>query len=411
MPTSAYSERQPKFTIKRKLAALSLYGKLMNDFTKRCRRFIVILASIAVLTGIIIWCWPHPNLLRPPAQLLHPPVPSLLAQWPWPHAVRDVPHAGVTHWMDNSSPDGTVLDFFDFNFTKNPHLKFEIYDQDEDDARPFDNFADCWPVGVGQATHHLNAVGRGKVVATWHGLFFDYEPPQGRSRIASAGFVGHPVTPVVLGGKVHSCVGQARWTFGVRYASPGHPQFKTLLMPDKESLARSFTFAAGGAQCLMINGKPQRLQPFSAARGLAPAHTLACAPDEAGFIPNVDWIQTSRATMGWSRDNTHFYLLFIKQTGTEGGAVAASHGDGPPTGGWTVSDEQHFWLSHGAWGAINSDGGDVAQLTYLLPNGNYVLLPPVSAGYSMQRLVFPPTFPHAPRGGTLLYFFLRDTQR
>ena len=88
----------------------------------------------------------------------------------------------------------------------------------------------------------------------------------------------------------------------------------------------------------------------------------------------------------------------------------ASHGHGPPVGGWTVSDEQRFWMAHGnIWGAINSDGGDVAQLTYVLPDGNYCLLPPISGGYYQQRLTAPPTFPNAPAGGTLLYFLVRDT--
>ena len=190
----------------------------------------------------------------------------------------------------------------------------------------------------------------------------------------------------------------------------GEPTFKTLLMPDKAALAKNFTFAAGGAQCLIKDGKPQKLHPWPNLDDPAPHQPVPCAPDEAGYIPNVDWIQTTRATVGWSRDNKHFYLLFVKQTGTEGGAVMASHGHGPPTGGWTVSDEQRFWLAKGVWGAINSDGGDVGQLTYLLPDGNYLLMPPRGGGHYRQRLIFPPDFPNAPPGGTLLYFFVRDTE-
>lgn len=187
----------------------------------------------------------------------------------------------------------------------------------------------------------------------------------------------------MLDGHVHANVGQARWTSGVYYDAQGHPAFKTLLMPDKKTLAQSFTYAAGGAQCLIQNGLPQ---------------PVPWASDEAGYIPNVDWIQTSRAAMGWSNNQTCFYLLFVKQTGTEGGAVMASHGHGPPTEGWTVSDEQRFWLAHGAWGAVSSDGGDVAQLTCLQPNGNYVLLPPIAN----QRLIYTPDFPNTLQHGALL---------
>ncbi len=368
--------------------------------------FGLLLAAGLVLACVLSFQRSRPPSLPPPA----PPVPSPLAVWPWPRAAVDTPHFGVTHWLDLSSPDGTMLDFFDFDLGRNPHLRFEIYDQDEDDDHPFDDFADCWPHGVGWAVQHLNGTGRGKVVAAWHGLFFNCDPAQGKSRDPKALYVGHHVTPVVLGGKVHCNVGQARWTFGVQYDSKDRPVFKTLLLPNKAALEQ-FTFAAGGAQCLILDGKPQKLLSFASAQEPFAHHATACAPDEAGYIPNVDWIQTSRATVGWSQDQKHFYLLFVKQTGTEGGGVMASHGHGPPVGGWTVSDEQAFWLAHGGiWGAINSDGGDVAQLAYALPGGNYCLLPPISGGYYQQRLTVPPAFSNAPPGGTLLYFLVRDTR-
>ena len=374
----------------------------------RSRILIGLLAAafLAVGIGILVWQRRVPPAPLPPA----PPIPSPLAVWPWPYAAVDTPHLGVTHWLDTSSPDGSVLDFFDFDLRKNPHLRFEIYDQDEDDAHPFDDVADCWPHGVGWAVQHLNATGRGKVVAAWHGLFFNCDQVSGRSADPRSLYVGRHVTPVVLDGKAHCNVGQARWTFGVQYDARNRPKFRTLLLPSKAVLEKNFTFAAGGAQCLLLAGKPQKLSTFASAQDPFEHHPTGCAPDEAGSIPDVDWIQTSRATVGWSKDQTHFYLLFIKQTGTEGGGVMASHGHGPPVGGWTVSDEQRFWLAHGGiWGAINSDGGDVAQLTYALPDGNYRLMPPIGGGYYLQRLTVPPAFPNAPPGGTLLYFYVRDT--
>src|SRR5437868_1322809 len=80
---------------------------------------------------------------------------SPLATWPWPHAVRDALHPGVTHWRDASSPDGTLLELFDFDFSVNSHLRLEIFDQDENDAVPFDNRAKFWNQGVGQIAHQL----------------------------------------------------------------------------------------------------------------------------------------------------------------------------------------------------------------------------------------------------------------
>lgn len=369
------------------------------------RTVLLILFAAAVLAGLGLFFWPRSSRLP----RIPPPTPSPLAVWPWPRAVQDTPHFGVSHWLDRSSSDGTMLDFFDFDFGQNSRLRFEIYDQDEDDAHPFDDYADCWPHGVGWAVAHLNARHRGKIVAAWHGLFFNCDP-SGHSADPRAVYVGHHVTPVVLNGKVHCNVGQARWTFGAKYDAHGGPTFRTLLLPDKAALEQNFTFAAGGAQCLIRDGRPQTLLPFASAQDPFAHHPLVCGAGEAGYIPNVDWIQTSRATMAWSRDGRHFYLLFVKQTGTEGGGVMASHGHGPPVGGWTVSDEQRFWLAHGGiWGAVNSDGGDVAQLAYALPDGNYTLLPSIDGGYGQQRLIVPPSFPNAPPGGSLLYFAVRDT--
>ena len=295
---------------------------LMKHFSTHA----VVLVALAALLGLGLFFW-HRALPPAPVPILPPP-PAPLATWPWPQAVRDSLHPGVTHWLDTSSPDGASLDFFDFDLKANPHLRFAIYDQDQDDAHPFDDTADCWPHGAGWATHHLNTTGRGKVVAAWHGLFFNNAYQSGLSH-----YIGHHVTPVVLDGQVHANVGQARWAFGVRYNAQGRPAFQTLLMPDKKTLAQSFTYAAGGAQCLIRNGLPLRLRPFPTQDEPAPPQPVPCAPGEAGYIPNVGWIQTSRATMGWSKDQTHFYLLFVKQAGTEGGAAMASHGHGPPTGG------------------------------------------------------------------------------
>ena len=219
--------------------------------------FGILLAAVFVFAGLLGYFRQHN---QPPALPLPvPPVPSPLAVWPWPRAIQDTPHLGVTHWLDTSSPDGTMLDFFDFDLGKNPHLRFEIYDQDEDDAHPFDDFADCWPHGVGWAVQHLNASGRGKVVAAWHGLFFNCDPAPGKSQNPKALYVGRHVTPVVLNGKVHCSVGQARWTFGVQYDHQNRPAFKTLLLPDKAALEKNFTFAAGGAQCLILDGHAQKL--------------------------------------------------------------------------------------------------------------------------------------------------------
>src|SRR5207245_102004 len=100
--------------------------------------------------------------------------PAEMAAWPWPNAVREQIRPGVTHWLDRSSPDGTVLDLFEFDFGRNPRLELLLFDQDEDDERPFDNRAAFWERGVAAVTKQLNEEGNGMVIAATNGPFFGF---------------------------------------------------------------------------------------------------------------------------------------------------------------------------------------------------------------------------------------------
>jgi len=80
----------------------------------------------------------------------------------------------------------------------------------------------------------------------------------------------------------------------------------------------------------------------------------------------------------------------------------------PGTGGWTLLELQRFWRAFGAWGAVNLDGGVVTQMTCLRKDGNYLLLPPAWAS-NKHEMILPSTFAGAPQGGTVMYFFVRDT--
>lgn len=117
-----------------------------------------------------------PLPIRPGVRL---DAPAPLATWPWKEAVKGSPHHGGTHWLDRSSSDGTALDLFEFDLAANPHLRLELYDQDKDDATPFNDEADYWHRSVGHITRHLNEKGRGKVVAAWDGLFFAMDDKNG----------------------------------------------------------------------------------------------------------------------------------------------------------------------------------------------------------------------------------------
>jgi hypothetical protein len=314
--------------------------------------------------------------------------------------MKDAPHRGVTHWLDRSSPDGTTLDLLRFDFRANPALRLEIYDQDEDDTHPGDNqAAGYYPRGVGQVTRHLNERGRGPVVAAWNGLFFATDfgtgDPHGTAR---------HVAPVVLRGQVRYNVGNYRWTFGVR--SGGKPRFDVLHLPGRAGL-QQFEFAAAGAQCLVREGKPLKLRPFPRPGEPRAKRPVPCPPDEAGHIPEVDHIRTSRTSMAWSRDGRRFYLLIVRDPNHEISSVMALRRREPDAGGWSVADLQQFWLAQGAWGAVNIDGGNATQMVYRRPDTRYEMVLPSGQSADLRR-AFPPSFTGAPEGGVLMYFYVRD---
>lgn len=243
---------------------------------RRRRNFWYALAAVALL-ALVVGLPIRRRLDRGPRT-----APAPMATWPWPSAVVTRPYPGVTCWTDHSSPDATVLRLYRFDFAQNPGLRFALYDQDQDDATPFDDTVDTWPIGVAQATAHLNAGGRGTVVAAWNGLFFDEEP-------AAAGFpngVAHHVAPTVENGVVRYNVGNPRWTFGLKCNTGGHPSFRVLLSPGRSTLARSFTFASGGAECLIDHGRPLAISPFPAPGTPDTRQSTATAPGEAGHIPS-----------------------------------------------------------------------------------------------------------------------------
>jgi hypothetical protein len=332
---------------------------------------------------------------------LRPDAPAQLAHWPWPHAKIDHPHPGVTHWIDRSSSDGTAVELFDFDFRANPHLRLELYDQDEDDKTPFDDKCEFWPQGVAQAAQHLNKIGRGPVVAAWNGSFFQYRDIGGHR-------IGSHIAPVVLRGHVYYNVGLVRWAVGVKYDKTG-PVFTALHMPSKDALANTYDFAAEGASCLIDQGKPLRLAPFPPPGQQPSPSRTACAPDEAGYVRIVDHIRTSRTSMAWSRDNRHLYLLIVKDPGAEAISVNALLHNLPVVGGWTVADLQRFWQSLSVWGAVNIDGGDCTALVARRADGRYDYVPAFWGDTAMRRML-PADLSGASRGGSMMYFYVRDTE-
>lgn len=332
--------------------------------------------------------------------------PSALTTWPWENAKTSSPHNGVQSWIAKS-PDGTLLVLNRFDFATNKTLRLELFDADEDDAKPWDNNVEYWPRGVAQITRLLNAQGSGKVVACWNGLFFGYR--EGGAITGKGGHAFH-VSPVVIDQKVHNFGRNHRWTIGIEYSKDGKPTFSVAHLASKAQL-QHLDYGGGSAQCLVLNGQPLRLQPFPKAGDAPIKQPVASTPNDVGHIPIFDHMKTSRASFAWSKDSKKLWVLWVKEPDSESGSAVAMRRGLPVGGGWTVPDLQRFWLSlkpQGVFTAINSDAGDVLQTTQLRADGNYDLIPPGWATREYQRKTFAPDFVNAPNGGALMYFYVRD---
>jgi hypothetical protein len=347
------------------------------------RRFLLVGGGLVIVILVGTAAWYRSRYLGGNLAT-HAPLdaPAKLATWPWPNATREQISAGVTHWLDRSSPDGTVPDLFEFDFGRNPHLEFSLFDQDQDDDHPFDNRAAFWERGVAAVTRQLNKGGDGVVLAATNGLFFGF------TRSGPGGVATH-VAPVVVRGMPRFVKGpNPRWTFGVIDDKDG------VRFEQQEHLTearwKQYTYASGGAQSLVREGKQAPLPPGSVNRSVA-----------------FDRMRTTRVGLGWTRDSRKLYLLFVKEPDAEGPSLfAAEHGISM-AGGWSVPDVARFFATLGAWGAINSDAGDAGQLIYRTPTGRYELVPPKWSSPKM-RMTLADDFSNAPQGGTLMYWVIRD---
>lgn len=382
---------------------------------KRPQRWQLAALFLVASLGAASWWFAQSRNDSSPASLpFLLPQPAERSQWPWADAKSDKPHRGVGHWLAKQK-DGTTVDLLSFDFKENPDLRFELYDQDEDDAKPFDNVVDYWPLGVGQATGKLNArfgqQKNGRIVAAWNGLFFGYYR---KMKVTRRGAIperaGHHVSPVVLRGRVLYNTANHRWTFGVKYAN-GRPTWKTQHLASRAWMQRELDFGGGSAQCLIRNGQALRLKPFPRTRREVRKQPIASTPQEIGHVPIFDHMKTCRVSMAWSKDNRYFYVLVVKEPDSEGASAIAFLQNLPASGGWTVPDVQKFWLNFSRTraieGAVNIDAGGVAQLTYLRPDNRYEMIPGQEASSAM-RLIPKRNFSDAPRGGSIMYFYVRD---
>src|SRR5207249_9824285 len=94
------------------------------------------------------------------------------------------------------------------------------------------------------------------------------------------------------------------------------PLFEQEVNPPAEQLQR-FTYASGGLQSLVREGKLAPLPPGSVNNSVA-----------------FDRMRTTRVGIGWTRDSRKLYLLFVKEPDAEGPSLLAAEHGISMAGGW-----------------------------------------------------------------------------
>ena len=120
------------------------------------RLLLTIGALALVVGGLFVWSNAQKSVTASsPGGVAAYAVTAPDTSWPWPNAKTKELALGVTQTSKVSS-DGTMLDLFDFDFGANPKLRWEIFDQDEDDEKPLDNRVNYWNRNVAQMTRQLD---------------------------------------------------------------------------------------------------------------------------------------------------------------------------------------------------------------------------------------------------------------
>ena len=266
--------------------------------------------------------------------------------------------------------DGTTLDLLRFDWRENPRLRLSLWDADlessPDRAHPRNRFA-YWGNGFASQAARMNA--RGELVACWNAGFFGLL--NHRPRAADRAF---HLSPIVSGGRAFYPGKTHRWTWGAKMGANG-PTFKLEHEPPFATLARDFDCATGTLQALIRDGHPLALRPYPWFGQAPQKPPIPSTPSEAGHIPVLDWMHTSRVGAGWD-GRGRLWVLVVKEPDGEAPSRELVRRRERGRGGWTLADAQHFWLALGVPNAVGFDGGDVAQAAWRHSDGSFEVLTP-----------------------------------
>lgn len=325
---------------------------------------VVTCVAVIVVTAVLLAFQLRPKAKNPPPTPVVVPIESRnsLATWPWPGAQSRTLHRGVTLTSCIDPRTDTHLYLFRFDPKVNPKLHFEIYDTDEDDATPNDGkvFASENRMAI-WAWNHLKS--RGQMIALFNGPF--YSGGRDKSGNGNREFMSHTAA-VVRHHQVYSNVGNPRWGLGVKDTARGQRFF--LVQRAARPQLKAFDWGSGNVQALVVSGKPTRLLPPSPRM---PDHgSPESLPGDCGPYPGIDYLKTSRTSLGWRKDEFALLVVSLKPGEDEATSGVLRNQGRPQSSGWDIADLQKFWLAWRAQGACNLDGGNCTGACFTSAEGD-----------------------------------------
>lgn len=301
--------------------------------------------------------------------------------------------SGITVKTEKPDLEGNVVRLITCDLSKEPDLRFGIYNVDGDDAEPYDN-RDSFYLGL-PASVAYERVSRylqpgHKLRCMVNGSFF------GANKVWTAFYIAPIVYKKQLLYNFH--VVSKKWpnqscTLGIAQ-NQDRPLFH-LIDGDRSGKLQHLNTALCGLRKLRDND-----MSVSLSKGLG-GTKLRC----------------SRTSVGWSADSKRFYILIVREPDGEASSIRQMESKDKPLGGWDVRRVQKYWEDAGVPNAILFDGGDSTQLVTDGPKGVASIssnhIGSMTLGYWHKRPIrtyLPMLPPSQTNTGVLNYFYVESAK-